>query len=67
MNKYTTFKFSTNFCLPHRSLLLSVFYLFQNADLLENSIVKRLGAQDFIDNIIFIATQADLPKIISRN
>lgn len=38
------------------SSLLSIFYLFYNANLLKNSVVKKIKAEEFIDDITFIAT-----------
>lgn len=68
INKYTNSRLSINLCLPQGSLLLSIFYLFQNSDLLENSIVKRVRAQDFIGNITKPSLpQANLLKVILIN
>lgn len=68
MNKYTNSRLFINLYLPKGSLLLSIFYLFQNADLIENSIIKRVRAQDFIGNIIEpLLPQANLLKVIPKN
>lgn len=53
-NKHIILKLSINFQLSKGSLILSIFYLFYNVDLLNNSTKKRAEAQKFINNITFI-------------
>lgn len=55
-NEYTTPKLSIDLGLPQGSSLLSIPYLFYNADLLDDSTKKRVEAQGFIDNITLIVT-----------
>lgn len=55
-NKYIIPKFSINLRLPQSSPLLSIFYLFYNADLLDDSAKKRVEVQGFIDNITLLVT-----------
>lgn len=56
INNHNTSKLFINLGLPQRLPLLSIFYLFYNTDLLENSVVKGVGTQGFINDITFIAT-----------
>ena len=55
-NEHTTSKLSIDLGLPQGSPLSSILYLFYNADLLEDSAAKGVGAQGFIDDITLIAT-----------
>lgn len=53
-NKPTTPKLSIDLRLPQGSPLSSIFYLFYNADILDDSTKKRVEAQGFIDDITLI-------------
>ena len=44
INKYTTSKLSIDLGLPQESLLSSIFYLFYNANLLEDCAAKGIEA-----------------------
>lgn len=53
-NEHITSKLSIDFRLPQGLPLLSIFYLFYNTDLLDDSTEKEIEAQGFIDNITLI-------------
>lgn len=53
-NKYTTLKLSIDLRLSQSLFLLLIFYLFFNADLLNDNTKKEVKAQKFIDNITLI-------------
>lgn len=53
-NELTTLKLSIDLGLPQGSPLLSILYLFYNADLLDDNTKKSVEVQGFIDNITLL-------------